>query len=85
MAVLAGGGELFSTKGAIILGFFRCALSMNRKKKDSPVAKLIVPDLGIKLTPALGLSYRPARLHTVLAGRYDNPMPESTLSPSQGL
>jgi hypothetical protein len=30
------------------------------------------------------LSYRPARLHR-LAGRYDNPLPKWTLSPSQGL
>ena len=33
------------------------------------VAKFIVPDWGIKLTPASK------------AGRYDNSMPESTLSP----
>ncbi len=62
LAVLAGGGELVSTKGAS-LGFFRCALFIDRKKKYSPVVKFIVPDWGIKLTPALGLSYRPARLH----------------------
>jgi hypothetical protein len=30
------------------------------------------------------LSYQPVRLHK-LAGRYDNPMPEATLSPSKGL
>jgi len=32
----------------------------------------------------IGLSLRPAKLHW-LAGRYDNPMPESTISPSGGL
>ncbi len=32
----------------------------------------------------LALSYRPARLHR-LTGQNDNPMPESTISPSQGL
>jgi hypothetical protein len=31
----------------------------------------------------MGLSYRPAGLHG-LAGRYDSPMPELTLSPSHG-
>ncbi len=31
----------------------------------------------------IGLSYRPVRLHN-LAGRYDNPMPSSTLSPQIG-
>ncbi len=41
-----------------------------------PVPKFIVPDSGI------GLSYRPASLCS-LAGRYDNHMPESTISPSQ--
>jgi hypothetical protein len=27
------------------------------------------------------LSYRPARLHRLMAGRYDNPMPELTKYP----
>ncbi len=39
--------------------------------------------MGGKVDPDIGLSYRSARLHW-LAGRYDNPMPEITLSPSQG-
>jgi hypothetical protein len=46
------------------------------------VAEFIVPDWGDKVNYAIGLSYRPARLHR-LAGRYDNPMPELTISPSQ--
>jgi hypothetical protein len=52
---------------------------------STAVAKFIVPDWGNKVDSGIGfLSYRPARLHR-LAGRYDNPMPESALSPSQGL
>ncbi len=39
---------------------------------------------GDKVNSGIELSYRPARLHR-LAGRYDNPTPESTISPSQGL
>jgi hypothetical protein len=37
----------------------------------------------IKVNSGIGWSYRPARLHG-LAGRYDNPMPELTLSLSHG-
>ncbi len=48
------------------------------------VAKFRVPDWREKVDSFKELSYRPARLHR-LAVRYDNPMPESTLSPSQGL
>jgi len=50
----------------------------------NPVAKFIVPDWGDKVDSGIGVSYRPAKLHR-LEGRYDNPMPESTISPSQGL
>jgi hypothetical protein len=49
----------------------------------NPVAEFIDPDRGDKVNFGRGLSYWPARLNG-LAGRYDNPMPESTLSPSQG-
>ncbi len=49
-----------------------------------PVAKFLVHDWGDIVDSGIGLSYRPARLHR-LAGRYDNPMSESTISPSQGL
>jgi hypothetical protein len=42
------------------------------------------PWLGDKVDSGIGLSYRPARLHR-LASRYNNPMPESTISPIQGL
>ncbi len=45
-----------------------------------PVAKCIVPEEDI-VDSGLGLSYRPASLCS-LTGRYDNPMPESTLSPA---
>ncbi len=49
------------------------------------VAKFVVPDWRVIVDSGMGLlSYRPARLHR-LAGRYENPMPESTISPSQGL
>jgi hypothetical protein len=44
-----------------------------------PVAEFIDPDRGDKVVSGIGLSYRPVR-----AGRYANPMPESTLSHSQG-
>jgi hypothetical protein len=53
-------------------------ISLGRRMLGSnPVAKFLIRE---------GLSYRPARLHR-LAGRYDNPMPESSISPipSQGL
>ncbi len=39
---------------------------------------------GDKVDFGIGLSYWPLSLGS-LAGRYDNPMPELTLSPSQGL
>ncbi len=39
---------------------------------------------GVKVDFGIGLSYRPLSLGS-LVGRYDNPMPELTLSPSQGL
>jgi len=48
-----------------------------------PEAKVLVPDWGIA-DFGTGLLYRPARLHR-LAGGYDNYLPDSTLSPSQGL
>ncbi len=50
----------------------------------SKIAKFIVPDWGDKVDSGIGLSYRPAGLHR-LTGRYDYPMPESTISPIQGL
>ncbi len=51
----------------------------------STVAKFVVPDWRDIVDSGMGLlSYRPARLHR-LAGRYDNLMPESTISPSLGL
>jgi hypothetical protein len=40
--------------------------------------------LGDIIDSGIGLSHRPARLHR-LAGRYDNPMPESAIFPSRGL
>ncbi len=46
--------------------------------------KFLVPDWGNIVDSGIGLFYRPARLHS-LAGRYNNPMPKSSLSPSQGL
>ena len=54
-------------------------------EQRSSVAKFIVPDWRHKVDYGIELSYRPvAGLHR-LAGRYDNPMTESTLSPIQGL
>ncbi len=47
-------------------------------------AKFRVLDWGDKVNSGIGLSHQSARLHR-LAGRYENPMPESTISPSQGL
>jgi hypothetical protein len=46
--------------------------------------KFLVPDWGIYSDSVIGLSYRPASLCS-LASRYASPMPESTMSPSQGL
>ncbi len=48
-----------------------------------PVAKFKVPDRGDKVDSSIGLSSRPVRLHR-LAARYDNPMPEPTVSPQSG-
>jgi hypothetical protein len=48
------------------------------------VAKFIVPDWEDKVSSGIGLSARPARLHR-LAGRYDNPTSQSTISLNQGL
>jgi hypothetical protein len=50
--------------------------------KSKQLAKFIEPDRGNKVCSGIGLS--PASLHR-MAGRYDNPMPESTTSPLQGL
>jgi hypothetical protein len=47
-------------------------------------SKFIVPDWGAKVDSGRGLSDRAARVHR-LAGRFDNPMPKSTISPSQRL
>jgi hypothetical protein len=47
------------------------------------LAKFIVPERGDIVDFGIGLSYRPASLCS-LAGRYDNPMLESTLSPQSG-
>jgi hypothetical protein len=46
-------------------------------------AKFLVPDWGDIVDSGIGLSYRPARLHR-LAGRYDKPMLELTISPQSG-
>ncbi len=51
-----------------------------------PVADFIDPDWGDKVNSGIGLSYRPACQTTWTGGDgpVSNPMPESTLSPSQG-
>ncbi len=49
------------------------------------IAKFIIPDWGDKVDSGKGLAYLPARLHYRLAGRYDTPMPKSTISPIQEL
>jgi hypothetical protein len=48
---------------------------------ERTVAKFLVPDWEDIVDSGIGLSHRPTRLHR-LAGRYDNPMPESTISHS---
>jgi hypothetical protein len=48
-----------------------------------PVAKFIVQDWEAIADFGIGSSYRPSRLHK-LKGRYDNPMPESTISLQSG-
>jgi hypothetical protein len=47
--------------------------------------KFLVPCIGVQYIADSGirLSYRPARLHR-MAGRYDNSMPESAISPHSG-
>jgi len=46
-----------------------------------PVTKFIVPDWGIQLTREYGCLVAPAcQPISSVAGRYDNPMPELTLS-----
>jgi hypothetical protein len=52
--------------------------------EEGSLAKFIVPDWGDKVDHGIGLSYRPAAGLHRLEGRYDNPMPESTLSPHSG-
>jgi hypothetical protein len=51
---------------------------------SKPEGQFIVPDLGDKVDYGIALSYWPVRLHRP-AGQFDNPVPQSTLSPSQGL
>jgi hypothetical protein len=53
------------------------------KESSSTLAEFIDPDWGVKVNSGIGLSYRHARLHG-LTGRYDNPMPELTISSSHG-
>ncbi len=69
--------------GNIISDGVRAAASVVVVGEVTSVAKFIDPHCGDKVNSNIGLSYRPARLHG-LAGRYGNPLPESTLSPSQG-
>ncbi len=57
-----------------------CQLQVYQLAEPKPEAKFVVPDLGDIVGSGIGLSYRPARLHRQ-AGRYDNPMPESIISP----
>ncbi len=52
----------------------------DREGTMTTVAKFIAPDWEDKVDSGIGLSYRLAMLHR-LAGRYDIPMPELTLSP----
>jgi hypothetical protein len=59
-----------------LLNFSTCVQTLS----SCPVSEFIDPSLGEKVNSGIGLSYRPARIHG-LAGRYDNPMPELTLSP----
>ncbi len=49
-----------------------------------PVAKFMVPDQGIQLTPAQSFHAGLPAYISSLAGRYDNPMSELTLSPQPG-
>jgi hypothetical protein len=62
-----------------------CDMSFFLKHRGygNPSAEFKDPDWNDTVNFGIGLLYRPARLHG-LAGWYDNPMPESTLSPSQG-
>ncbi len=54
------------------------------KMEYSASSQIHSPWMGDIVDSGIGLSYRPTSLRS-LAGRYNNPLPESTLSPSQGL
>ncbi len=60
------------------------ALFYGADSKHGPVAKFKVPDWENKVDSGTGLLYRATRLHR-LAGRYDNAILESTLSPHSGI
>ncbi len=80
--------------GICVSNFRYCFLALQRYKVSEPiplypvvygtdtVAKFIVHDWGDIVDSGIELSYRPAS-QCSLSGRYDNPMPESSLSPQR--
>jgi hypothetical protein len=64
-----------------LLYLFLSSVESQCSSRKTPIAKFIVPDWRLWLTPAWGIvSYLAASLCS-LAGQYDNRMQESTLSP----
>ncbi len=55
-----------------------------RLSNPRPVVKFLVPNWGILYSRHWHKVVISARQPMYLAGQYDNPMPESTLSPGQG-
>jgi hypothetical protein len=60
------------------------AYSFYSMTNDSPVAEFIVPGWGEKLAPAQGCRTGPPCYKGCMAGRYDNLLSESTISPQAG-
>ncbi len=67
---------------AVLLDIYFMEEKAEEGSREKFEVKFLV--LGEIVDSGIGLSYRPAGLHR-LAGRYNNPMPVSTLSPNQGL
>jgi hypothetical protein len=61
----------------------KCYTCCARNNFDLTRSQIPSPWMSDKVDSGIGLSYRQANLCS-LAGRYDNPMPKSTLSPLSG-
>jgi hypothetical protein len=70
-----GAGLLGIKPATLTLSSSFCLLSMDAENRG----QIHSPWLGVIVNSGIGLSYLPTSL-CIVAGRYDNPMPESTLS-----